>query len=221
MDKDILINKDVILDDTLSTSKSILNDLKDINQENISNPKTLLKLANNALDTCTKELVNNKNVNLDNIKEAIPKDKLKEFFSKAIDQALDIAKKTNLLPNFLCNTLKVTKDYFMQNKLDKKIDKHLNSLEKSIGSVQKDINSWQKAYNCGDLEGMQKALESAKKHISKVIPIDSIKQKLNDMTYTQKYNDAQKDLQSGNKNIVEKAIETVKLCQKLGNIINK
>lgn len=127
-----------------------------------------------------KGIVTGKFDTIEEIDIALKKDGLLDNISKGIDNSLKIATSAQLLDKNVSKLIKASKNVIIEN-VSNKIGEGLKSEIRNIEKLKEYVNKWEDAYRNKDFDKMKKAYTFVKKYSEKIIPIQDIINRSNEV----------------------------------------
>lgn len=118
--------------------------------------------------------------NFDQLDMAIKKGGILDFISDSIDTSLKIAVDSNLLNKNVSKIIKSSKNILLDS-VSSKIGEGMKEQIKYVDKLKEHTNKWQKAYEEKDLDKMKKSYTFVKKYSEKVMPIEDLINKANEI----------------------------------------
>lgn len=123
--------------------------------------------------------------NIDQINIAVKKGGLIDSVSKVIDTSLKIAVESNLLDKNVSKVIKSGKNILLDS-VSSNIEEGVKEQVKNVEKLKEHSDKWQKAFEKKDFIQMKKSYTFVKKYSEKVMPIEDIINKSNEIENIQK-----------------------------------
>lgn len=165
-----------------------------------------------SLDVCKdvgksfKGIVTGEFENLEQLDMAVKKGGILDTISSGIDTSLKIAEKSNLLDKNISKVIKASKNILIDS-VSSKIGEGVKEQVKNIEKLQEHSDKWMSAYKNQDFDKMKKSYTFVKKYAEKVMPIEDLINKANEIENIQ--NLIEKN--GGNFEIEESKLELAKI----------
>ena len=123
---------------------------------------------------------NNEFKSIDEAKETIEKGDLTNNISDAIDFALEKISNLNLISENILDIIKNGKDLVLNN-MNTNVEGEFVNEMKALKKIEKYIENWEKCYSKKDVEGLNKEFNKIEKQMKKIMPIENILEKVNNI----------------------------------------
>lgn len=117
-------------------------------------------------------IVTGKFDNISQVQTAVEKGGILDSISGAIDFALKVINKKEILPNNVTSMIRSGKNIVLDN-ISNSIEKTLTNQIRSVEKIDRYTSNWQGYYQEKDIEGMQREYDKIREEIKNVIPIEN------------------------------------------------
>ena len=147
--------------------------------------------VNEAISSCKdignsfKGIFTGKFENVDQINIAVKKGGLIDSVSKVIDNSLKIAVESDLLDKNVSKIIKSGKNILLES-VSSSIEDGVKEQVKNVEKLKEHSDKWQKAFEAKDFSQMKKSYTFVKKYSERVMPIEDVINKSNEIENIQK-----------------------------------